>query len=85
MVAKMPPPRTKATPPKRSARPSPKKRPMVMVAETFTAKGARYLTRGTWTPNPDGSVRQQFEISTDEGKTWQLNFDGLYRRKTPTQ
>ena len=54
---------------------------MVMIAEAFTAKGARYLTRGTWTPNPDGSVRQQFEISTDDGKTWQPSFDGLYKRK----
>ena len=55
---------------------------MVMIAESVTPRGAKYLTRGTWTPNPDGTVRQQFEISTDEGKTWQGTFDGLYRRKS---
>ena len=54
---------------------------MVLIAESFTLKRFRYLTRGTWTPNADGSVRQQFEISIDGGTTWQLNFDGLYKRK----
>jgi hypothetical protein len=54
---------------------------MVMIAESFTPKGTRYLQRGTWAPNPDGTVRQQFEISTDEGKTWQPSFDALYRRR----
>jgi hypothetical protein len=42
--------------------------------------------RITWTPHPDGSVRQLWEQSTDEGKTWQVAFDGLYRhsaRKDP--
>lgn len=54
---------------------------MVMIAESFTAKGAAYLTRGTWSPQPDGSVRQQFETSNDGGKTWQPGFDGHYKRK----
>jgi hypothetical protein len=36
--------------------------------------------RITWTPNPDGSVRQHWEASTDAGKTWTTSFDGLYRR-----
>ena len=35
--------------------------------------------RITWTPNADGSVRQHWETSTDEGKTWKTSFDGLYR------
>ncbi len=54
---------------------------MVMVAEQVQANGAIFLTRGTWTPNADGTVRQQFENSNDGGKTWQPGFDGLYRRK----
>lgn len=33
-----------------------------------------------WTPNPDGSVRQSWETSTDGGKTWATSFDGLYRK-----
>jgi hypothetical protein len=38
--------------------------------------------RITWTPNSDGSVRQHWESSTDNGKSWQTGFDGLYRRIT---
>jgi hypothetical protein len=41
------------------------------------------LNRITWTPNQDGTVRQVWESSTDQGKTWQVAFDGLYRRKDP--
>ena len=36
--------------------------------------------RITWTPNTDGSVRQLWETSADDGKTWTTSFDGLYRR-----
>ncbi|MBI3884723.1 MAG: hypothetical protein HY302_03205 [Opitutae bacterium] len=57
---------------------------MVLEATFVAAKGAPALTRGIWTPNADGTVRQQFENSTDGGKTWQPNFDGLYKRK-PTR
>lgn len=44
--------------------------------------GARRLERITWTPNPDGTVRQHWEQSTDGGKTWTTAFDGLYRRRS---
>ena len=37
----------------------------------------------TWTPNPDGTVRQHWEISSDAGKSWTTAFDGLYRRAPP--
>jgi hypothetical protein len=36
--------------------------------------------RMTFTPNPDGSVRQFIEQSKDNGKTWYVWFDGLYTR-----
>lgn len=36
--------------------------------------------RITWTPNDDGSVRQHWERSVDNGKSWQSSFDGMYRR-----
>ncbi|OEK01375.1 hypothetical protein BFP97_07525 [Roseivirga sp. 4D4] len=39
------------------------------------------LSRLTFTLNDDGTVRQLFEGSTDEGKTWTPSFDGLYRKK----
>lgn len=44
------------------------------------ATGIAQRERITWTPNPDGSVRQLWESSKDEGKTWTVAFDGLYRR-----
>lgn len=40
------------------------------------------IDRITWTPNDDGTVRQLWEVSTDKGKTWQVVFDGRYKRKT---
>lgn len=39
------------------------------------------IDRITWTPDPDGTVRQLWEVSTDKGQTWQVVFDGLYKRK----
>ena len=41
--------------------------------------------RGIWTPLPDGRVRQQFEESTDDGKTWSPWFDGYYTRRSQSQ
>lgn len=39
------------------------------------------LQRIRWTPQPDGRVRQLWESSSDEGRTWTLAFDGWYKRK----
>lgn len=36
--------------------------------------------RITWTPNPDGTVRQLWETSAD-GESWSAIFDGLYSPK----
>ncbi len=36
--------------------------------------------RGTWTPLPDGRVRQHFEHSADGGTTWTTWFDGFYTK-----
>ena len=33
-------------------------------------------------PNADGTVRQLWETSSDDGKTWAASFDGLYRKAT---
>lgn len=40
--------------------------------------GKTAFRRMTFTPNPDGSVRQLIEDSTD-GKSWTPSFDGTYR------
>jgi len=42
--------------------------------------GKPQLQRITWTPNADGTVRQHWETSDDDGKTWQTSFDGSYHR-----
>ncbi|MGD1959062.1 MAG: tetratricopeptide repeat protein [Fulvivirga sp.] len=39
------------------------------------------LSRLTFTLNDDGTVRQLFESSTDEGRTWAPAFDGLYKKQ----
>jgi hypothetical protein len=41
--------------------------------------GVAQRERITWTPNADGSVRQHWETSSDDGKSWKTSFDGLYR------
>ena len=51
---------------------------MVMEGQQTGPDGAITRMRGTWTPNPDGSVRQVFESSADGGKTWTVAFEGHY-------
>lgn len=38
------------------------------------------MNRITWTPLPDGHVRQLWEASSDGGATWKTAFDGNYER-----
>ncbi|MEM9327893.1 MAG: hypothetical protein AAGA85_19665, partial [Bacteroidota bacterium] len=45
------------------------------------ATGQLAISRLTFKLNEDGTVRQLFESSTDDGKTWTNSFDGLYRKK----
>ena len=55
---------------------------MVMMSEpTTTPNGLKVINRISWTPKPDGSVRQHWQVSQDGGKTWSTAFDGLYRKK----
>ncbi len=37
--------------------------------------------RISWTPNADGSVRQHWQTSDDDGASWQTSFDGSYRKR----
>jgi hypothetical protein len=52
---------------------------MQMSGESMSPKGPVH-NRITWTPSSDGTVRQFWETSVDGGKTWQVAFDGQYRR-----
>ncbi len=55
-------------------------RDAAMVLEGELREGERVvLQRITWTPDPDGSVRQLWETSEDGGTTWTTAFDGTYR------
>ncbi len=36
----------------------------------------------TWTPLGNGHVRQFWQTSTDNGKTWGVSFDGTYTKRT---
>lgn len=49
--------------------------------EMTNPKGQKYINRITWTNNPDGTVRQNWEVSKDNEKTWTSIFDGLYQKK----
>lgn len=42
---------------------------------------ARPRSRITWAAQPDGSVRQTWEMSRDHGATWDVVFDGHYVRR----
>jgi len=49
------------------------------VGEIPVAGGGSYLDRTTLTPLEGGRVRQLIEVSTDDGRTWQVTFDAVYR------
>jgi thiosulfate/3-mercaptopyruvate sulfurtransferase len=50
-----------------------------------TAKGTRVLQRLAFTKRSDGTVRQHWQQSQDDGKTWQTVFDGIYTRRKKTE
>lgn len=50
-------------------------------ADLPVSKVTGSISKTTWTPNADGSVRQLWEASSDGGKTWSVVFDGTYRKK----
>jgi hypothetical protein len=55
---------------------------MVMRGQRPLPNGKGLLQhRITWTPLASGEVRQLWESSTDNGKSWSVQFDGLYRKR----
>lgn len=48
---------------------------------TDQKSGKAAIQRITWTPQPDGRVRQHWETSTDAGVTWTTAFDGWYQKR----
>lgn len=45
------------------------------------SNGKKALFKMTFTPQENGDVRQYIEQSLDSGKTWQVWFDGMYKKK----
>ena len=44
-------------------------------------KDGNTVQRITWTPLDDGRVKQHWEVSKDDGKSWSDAFVGFYKKK----
>jgi len=53
---------------------------MVLSGESKGTKGT-FINRITWTPLPDGKVRQQWETSSETGTSWKTSFVGTYEKQ----
>src|SRR2546430_2465395 len=53
---------------------------MVLTGLTKSAR-ATLLNRITWTPLSDGKVKQEWATSSDDGRTWQTSFVGIYAKQ----
>jgi len=53
---------------------------MVLSGESKGARGT-IINRITWTPLPDGKVKQEWETSTNTGKSWKTSFVGIYEKQ----
>jgi len=54
---------------------------MVLSGKRPGREGGVVRHRITWTPLPDGTVRQHWQASRDDGSTWDDLFDGRYVRR----
>ena len=54
---------------------------MVLEGESPAGAGKTSRQRITWTPLPDGRVRQLWDSSVDGGKSWKVEFDGTYVKR----
>jgi hypothetical protein len=54
---------------------------IVLSGESKT-NGKTILNRITWTPLPEGKVKQEWDVSSDEGRTWKTVFTGIYEKAT---
>jgi hypothetical protein len=52
-----------------------------MTSEGTGRDGKPYIFRLRFWNNDDGSVRQLWESTRDDGETWNVLFDGLYKQK----
>ena len=53
---------------------------MVMAGVDYPKTGVTRLNRVSWTVRADGSVEELWKTSDDRGATWQVHFDGIFRK-----
>ncbi|HET9343998.1 MAG TPA: hypothetical protein VFO25_13905 [Candidatus Eremiobacteraceae bacterium] len=53
---------------------------MVLSGKRVNRAGKLVTDRIVWTPEANGDVRQVWDFTSDDGKTWQNVFDGTYVR-----
>ncbi len=53
---------------------------MVMTGPGKSSEGKPVTHKITWSANENGSVRQLWEVSPDQGVSWKTVFDGLYEK-----
>ena len=53
---------------------------MILSGESKGTKGT-VINRITWTPLPDGKVKQHWETSTNSGSSWTTSFVGIYEKQ----
>lgn len=54
---------------------------MILEGESLDPKGKKVRNRITWYDNPDGTVRQHWEVQSAGETGWKTAFDGTYRKK----
>lgn len=54
---------------------------MMFSGTNTSGQGVVIQTRMSFTPREDGTVRQFIEHSKDNGATWEIYFDGIYKKK----
>ncbi len=52
----------------------------MVMREESESQGGKSWNEISWTPQPDGKVRQVWKVSSD-GKTWKTIFDGIYEKR----
>lgn len=55
---------------------------LVYRGTVYGPKGGAATERLSFSRLPDGSVRQFSQISTDDGRTWKVSYDYIYRKKS---
>ncbi|WP_448212378.1 hypothetical protein [Colwellia sp. MEBiC06753] len=54
---------------------------MVLTGTTQDAEGNSLLNQISWQQLTDGKVNQVWQVSKDNGQSWQLLFDGIYTKQ----